>query len=157
MQSKFYYHTDIGEIGILADEKAIIRITFGKNRMPEDVIEKETDLIKEAATQLKDYLSEKRKSFDLPLAPEGTDFMKSVWEALVAVPYGEVRSYKAIAEAIGKEKSARAVGNANNRNPIPIIIPCHRIVGAKGDLVGYFGGLEMKKQLLNMEKRCADI
>ena len=93
----------------------------------------------------------KRKSFDLPLKPEGTEFQKKVWNALLDIPYGETRSYKDIAVAIGNPKACRAVGMANNRNPISIIIPCHRVIGANGSLVGYGGGLPIKIELLNLE------
>lgn len=106
----------------------------------------------EAARQLEQYFSGERTEFDLPLAPEGTNFQRSVWEALCDIPYGETRSYKAIAEAIGNPKACRAVGMANNRNPISIVIPCHRVIGASGDMVGYGGGLDKKIWLLDLEK-----
>ena len=93
----------------------------------------------------------KRKEFTLPLAPVGTEFMIRVWKSLCAIPYGETRSYKEIAESIGNKKASRAVGLANNRNPIPIFIPCHRVIGANGKLVGYGGGLHIKSFLLKLE------
>ena len=94
------------------------------------------------------------KSFDLPLNPEGTDFMKSVWNALLTIPYGKTASYGEIANAVGKPGAARAVGMANNRNPIPILIPCHRVIGSKGQLTGYRGGLQKKEELLKTGKIC---
>lgn len=107
----------------------------------------------EATRQLREYFSGARRDFDLKLEPEGTVFQKKVWEALLEVPYGETRSYGEIAKAIGNPKAARAVGMANNRNPISIIIPCHRIVGADGSLTGYGGGLDKKTYLLELEQK----
>jgi len=111
------------------------------------------DLPKEGAahTQLQEYFAGKRKVFDLELAPSGTDFQKKVWQALLKIPYGKTATYKEIAAAIGHPKAARAVGMACNKNPIAIIIPCHRVVGSNGSLTGYAGGLEMKKRLLELE------
>jgi len=112
----------------------------------------ETELLKEASRQLAEYLDGFRKTFDLPLNPQGTEFQKKVWNALCDIPYGEIRSYKQIAEAVGNPKASRAVGMANNRNPIMIFIPCHRVIGSNGSLVGYGGGLDMKEKLLSLEK-----
>lgn len=108
-------------------------------------------LIAEGFAQLDAYLAGKLRCFDLPLGPEGTPFMHSVWRAVRAIPYGATASYKEIAAATGNVKAARAVGLANNRNPIPILIPCHRVIGSNGKLVGYGGGLEMKRRLLDLE------
>ncbi|HBF36039.1 MAG TPA: methylated-DNA--[protein]-cysteine methyltransferase, partial [Firmicutes bacterium] len=107
---------------------------------------------KDAANQLQSYLTGKQKIFTLPLAPAGTGFMLQVWQQLQKIPYGETRSYQAIARAIGNPKAARAVGLANNRNPLPIFIPCHRVIGANGHLTGYRGGLSLKEKLLELEK-----
>lgn len=112
---------------------------------------KESSLIKNAYRQLVEYFNKQRKTFDLPLAPEGTEFQMKVWKALSDIPYGKTRSYKEIAIAIGNPKAVRAVGMANNKNPIPIIIPCHRVIGSDGKLVGYGGGLEIKEYLLKLE------
>lgn len=98
-----------------------------------------------------EYLKGERKEFNLPLKAEGTKFQMSVWEALTHIPYGETRSYKDIAAAINNEKAVRAVGNANNKNPIPIFIPCHRVIGADGKLVGFGCGLDIKEKLLDIE------
>ena len=106
-----------------------------------------------AAEQLREYLRGERKMFDLPLAPEGTVFQKAVWSALQEIPYGQTRSYGEIAAQIGRPKACRAVGMANHCNPIPIFIPCHRVVGADGSLTGYAGGLECKRTLLDLERR----
>lgn len=115
--------------------------------------DEETPLLREAGRQLKTYLAGRLRNFDLPLAPRGTPFRQKVWAALTAIPYGETRSYKQIAEAVGCPKGCRAVGMANNRNPIAIVIPCHRVIGADGALVGYGGGLAVKEVLLRLEGR----
>ena len=104
-----------------------------------------------AAVQLEEYLNGKRRHFDLPLRPQGTEFQRSVWNALLTIPYGETRSYKEIAQAVENPKAFRAVGMANNKNPISIFIPCHSVIGSSGSLVGYGGGLELKKRLLELE------
>lgn len=104
-----------------------------------------------AETQLREYFAGERQSFDLPLAPAGTPFQRAVWDALCAIPYGETRTYAQIAAAIGSPKACRAVGMANNRNPIAILIPCHRVIGASGSLTGYAGGLDVKQALLALE------
>lgn len=106
----------------------------------------------EVFAQLTDYFQGKRKNFSFPYELHGTDFQKKVWNALCRIPYGETRSYKEIAIAVGNEKASRAVGMANNKNPITIVVPCHRVVGSSGKLVGYAGGIEMKQYLLAMEK-----
>ena len=104
-----------------------------------------------AKAQVSEYFFKRRKTFDIPLSLAGSEFQKKVWSALQSIPYGETRSYKQIAEIVGNKNAARAVGMANNRNPIPIIIPCHRVIGSDGKLVGYGGGIERKKYLLKME------
>jgi methylated-DNA-[protein]-cysteine S-methyltransferase len=104
---------------------------------------------------LQDYLAGKRRDFTLPLAPAGTEFMLRVWEVLRAIPYGETRSYREIAQITGNQKASRAVGLANNRNPIPIFVPCHRVIGTNGKLTGYRGGLQTKERLLELEKQHA--
>ncbi len=110
-----------------------------------------TELTDKAYSQLLEYFEGKRKVFDLPYKLIGTDFQKKVWSALIHIPYGQTRSYKEIAIAVGNEKASRAVGMANNKNPITVIVPCHRVIGASGKLVGYAGGLAMKEFLLKME------
>ena len=111
-----------------------------------------TPLLLETQKQLLEYFAGERRKFTVPLAPDGTPFQRTVWEALLTIPYGETGSYGEIAKRIGNEKAARAVGMANNRNPIPIIIPCHRVVGASGALTGYAGGILLKEKLLLLEK-----
>lgn len=152
MKNIFFYSTSIGEIGIIAEEMAITNLFFKGEEIPSDAVVKETPLLREAVHQIRDYLAGKRISFDLPLAPKGTDFQQKVWQALQEIPYGEMRSYGEVAKGIGQPKAARAVGMANNKNPILIIIPCHRVVGATGKLVGYAAGLDIKEQLLKLEQ-----
>ena len=110
-----------------------------------------TPLLLEACRQLREYFAGQRRSFQLPLAPQGTPFQQQVWQALAEIPYGETRTYGEIAEAIGRKGASRAVGAANHRNPLPIFIPCHRVIGANGSLTGYAGGLETKRFLLALE------
>ena len=147
----YFYKTPIGRLQIFADSEYITRISFFEKKM-QGAIEKETPLIKKMYLELEEYFAGKRKSFDVPVKPHGTSFQQSTWDALLKIPYGETRSYKQIAEMIGKPAACRAVGMANNRNPIPVVIPCHRVVGANGDLTGYAGGLEVKRKLLGLEK-----
>jgi methylated-DNA-[protein]-cysteine S-methyltransferase len=109
-------------------------------------------LIKEAARQLNEYFNGERKVFDLPLDLTGTSFQTKVWQELLKIPYGETKSYKDVAIAINNPKACRAVGMANNKNRIMIVVPCHRIIGSNKKLVGYAGGLKLKEQLLNLEK-----
>lgn len=149
----FPYQTDLGEIMIAENGTAITNLYFQEDSISPGVLVQETELLKEASEQLKDYLTGKRKNFLLPLAPEGTIFMLRVWEALCAIPYGETRTYGDVANSIGKKKASRAVGMANNRNPIPVFIPCHRVIGKNGKLVGYRGGLQIKERLLELEKQ----
>jgi methylated-DNA-[protein]-cysteine S-methyltransferase len=150
MKSVFYYNSDIGNIGIAEDDNFITDVFFEKEEKADfPVIE--TPLIKEAHKQIEEYLKGKRKSFDLPIAPSGTEFQQKVWKALKSIPYGKTKSYKDIAIAVGNEKACRAVGMANNRNPISIIIPCHRVIGKNGKLVGYGGGIDIKEYLLKLE------
>lgn len=139
--------SEIGSLTLSGSADAIHELRFGAHGE-----ENSAPILEHAAQQLREYFAGERREFTLPLEPKGTDFQMSVWRALGQVPYGETRSYGEIAEAIGKPKAARAVGMANNRNPIAIIIPCHRIVGSNGALTGYAGGLEIKRRLLALEE-----
>ncbi|MDR2907398.1 MAG: methylated-DNA--[protein]-cysteine S-methyltransferase [Bacteroidales bacterium] len=120
-------------------------------RTSEDVKPPKTPFGRQVRDQLKDYFAKKSTQFDIELDLQGTDFQKSVWDELQKIPYGSTVSYGYIAHRIGKPKAARAVGSANHNNPISIVVPCHRVVGAKGQLTGYAGGLEMKAFLLQLE------
>lgn len=156
MKNIFYYSTSIGKIGIADNGEAITNLYFEGEIIPQDVNVKETTLIREAAAQLNEYFAGKRKVFEVPLAMDGTPFQQTVWKALIAIPYGETRSYKEIAESINRPKACRAVGMANNKNPIAVFIPCHRVIGTNGKMVGYAGGLDIKEKLLGMEKQYAN-
>lgn len=150
----FESHT-IGVLTLAADERGLRFIYFPKGRtsppVPSDWRHHPL-FFKEIKRQLAAYFKGRLQQFNLPLAPEGTDFQRRVWTALTTIPYGTVVSYKSIAEAIGQPKAVRAVGGANARNPIPIIIPCHRVIGANGTLTGFGGGLETKSTLIELEK-----
>ncbi|MBW6409429.1 methylated-DNA--[protein]-cysteine S-methyltransferase [Clostridium weizhouense] len=152
MKNIFFYQTEIGEIGIAENGNAITNLYFKRIELIDNFNLAETKLIKEAYSQLKNYLLGDIKKFTLPLNPEGTDFMKKVWNSLTLIPYGQTCTYKEVAKSTGNEKASRAVGLANNKNPIPIFIPCHRVIGANGKLVGYSGGIDIKKYLLNLER-----
>lgn len=152
MRNVFCYDTKIGRIEIEENGEAITKINFARKDIEEYIDKKETLLLKEAIKQLNEYLEGKRNLFDLPLAPEGTEFQKKVWNALKEIPFGQTKSYGEIAKIIGNEKASRAVGMANNKNPIMIVVPCHRVIGANGKLVGYAGGIEVKEMLLKLEK-----
>lgn len=152
MKNIFFYETDIGRIGIAEAEGAITNLYFGEIRLPKDFTSVETEVLREASRQLDSYLRGDLREFELNLAPEGTGFMQSVWKALREIPYGETRSYREIAVSLGNPMASRAVGLANNRNPIPIFIPCHRVLGSNGKLTGYLGGLDVKEKLLRLEK-----
>lgn len=153
MKNIFFYDTKIGKIAIIDNGKEITHIEIAEDKYSDDFNLLETELIKNAGKQLLEYLGGFRTTFDLPLNPNGTVFQKKVWKALCDIPYGETRSYKQVAEAIGNHKASRAVGMANNKNPIMIIIPCHRVVGSNGSLVGYAGGLDVKEKLLFLENK----
>lgn len=153
MSIYFYYLSlPFTYITLAANENSIKELSFGKH-FHENAVYQKTKLITSAEAQLTEYLEGKRKYFDLPIAPEGTDFQKKVWERLMQIPYGKTKSYGQIAAETGNPKASRAVGNANNKNPIAIIIPCHRVIGKNGKLTGYAGGLDIKKTLLNLESK----
>lgn len=145
----FVYPMPLGRLTIAAHEKGIVSIHFGDVEL--GMPRKPSTLTNKAATQIQEYFAGKRREFDLPLDPKGTDFQLTVWKALQTVPYGETRTYAQIAEAIGKPHAYRAVGMANNKNPIPILIPCHRVIGANNALVGYAAGVKIKRYLLGLE------
>lgn len=149
MKKIYYYDTYTGKIGIAEEAGAITDIVFKTIDCPVE----ETELIRETKRQLDEYFAGKRKDFDVPTRLNGTEFQKRVWLALRDIPYGKTASYKDIAAAVGCPKGYRAVGMANNRNPISIIYPCHRVVGSDGSLTGYGGGLDVKAKLLELERR----
>ena len=144
---QYSYNTKIGEIFIAEGNGQITNISFKKLDYPI----KKSPLIEKTFIEIDEYLKGKRKTFDIPLALNGCPFQIKVWQELKKIPYGQTRTYKDIAKAAGNEKACRAVGMANNKNPIAIIIPCHRVIGQNGDLTGYAGGLDIKRKLLNIE------
>lgn len=151
------YHFEIGDMVIGEENEKIVLIDFLKDiKVKRKIINSskkiETKEIKKAYIELKEYFEGGRKVFDIPIKLNGTDFQKKVWEELLKIPYGETKSYLDIAKSIGNPKACRAVGMANNKNKIIIIVPCHRVIGSNKKLVGYAGGLDVKEKLLNLEK-----
>ena len=140
--------TPIGTLRIFERLDAIIAVSFSDSV---ELTQLSSQLMQQTCTELLQYFNGSRTSFSVPLALEGSDFQKDVWRALCEIPYGAVRSYKEIAQKVGRPKASRAVGMANHVNRIPILVPCHRVVGSKGELTGYAGGLAIKRYLLNLE------
>lgn len=147
--SKLTIETPIGSLEITATNEAIVGVK------PTDHAENTVvnDLAIRCKDELEEYFARKRKSFDLPLKEEGTDFQKQVWKRLKHIPYGETKTYGEIAKMMGKPKASRAIGMANHHNPILILVPCHRVIGADGSLTGYAAGIKAKKYLLEFEKK----
>ena len=151
MKNTAIFQTILGPVIISEQDGAITELFFAKSTQ-DSGSNRITPLLKEAEKQLLEYLSGIRKTFDLKLAAQGTEFQKEVWKTLNRIPYGETCSYKQVAKMIGRPEASRAIGMANSKNPILILTPCHRILGSDGKLVGYAGGLEIKKRLLELEK-----
>lgn len=146
--------TPIGVLTLAADEHGLRRIDFPPPHGPspgEDWQTGSSDVLLEAQRQLGEYFAGERLHFDLPLSPRGTEFQRAVWSMLAKIPYGGTWSYRDLAERIGKPTAMRAVGAANGRNPLPIVLPCHRVIGADGSLTGFGGGLPTKQFLLKLE------
>ena len=146
----------VGQLKLVATETALVAVLWenenpNRVRLAELIENVQHPILLETQKQLNEYFVGQRQVFDLPLDFEGTEFQQKVWQALLTIPFGETRSYKQIAEQIGNVKAVRAVGAANGKNPISIITPCHRVVGANGKLVGFAGGLENKDVLLKLE------
>ena len=151
------YDFEIGELAICEENGKIVLVNVVKTKedieeMAKNSIQKETSLIKNTKQQLDEYFAGKRKKFDIPIKLEGTDFQIKVWKELLKIPYGETCSYLDIAKCIGNSKASRAVGMANNKNKIIIIVPCHRVIGSNKKLVGYACGLDVKEKLLELER-----
>lgn len=151
MSATLIVPTAICRIRLVEDNGALTVLDFVAGDEAAPVEPPATPLLEEAARQLREYVAGERRVFDLPLCPRGTPFMLRVWEALCAIPYGSTASYADIAARIGQPGACRAVGMANNRNPLSIVIPCHRVIGKDGQLVGYGGGLHIKSALLELE------
>ena len=153
-QTKFY--SPVGELTLVASDRGLIAVLWPGDRpgrVPLDAPTDEAthDVLNHAVDQLREYFAGHRRVFDLPLEPRGTAFQKAVWEALRTIPFGETRSYGQLAQQLGSPTASRAVGAANGRNPLSIIIPCHRVIGANGTLTGFAGGLDAKRLLLQLE------
>ena len=152
-----YLHTPIGAVLVAGDADAIRRISFPKNGKPAAPEpgwgHSARGPVGEAIRQLREYFGGRRTGFDLPLAPEGTGFQRAVWRQLQEIPYGGTISYGELARRVGNPKASRAVGAANGANPIPIVIPCHRVIASDGKLGGFGGGLPVKQALLELETR----
>ncbi len=153
----YYYDmidSPIGRLLLVGDGSAVQRVDMQEGRRPVQVDpswQRERDAVADVAEQLAEYFAGSRRAFDLELALDGNAFERRVWDALVEIPYGETASYGEIARRIGEPGAARAVGLANGRNPIAVIVPCHRVIGADGSLTGYGGGLKRKRFLLDLE------
>jgi methylated-DNA-[protein]-cysteine S-methyltransferase len=148
MNGLAYYSSPVGELQVESEAGAIVGVRFVKESKREEM---HTAVIDQCISEFDEYFYKGRKFFDIPLNPAGTEFQRKVWNELLTIPYGQTISYEALAIRIGNIKSIRAVGLANGQNPIAIIIPCHRVIGKNGSLVGYGGGLENKEWLLDHE------
>jgi methylated-DNA-[protein]-cysteine S-methyltransferase len=151
-----WYESPIGPLLLAGTKTHLSLVSFAEGKHPRDVDPEWKDdaaAFSRVMAQLRKYFAGELRKFDLPLLLEGTEFQKKVWIALQSIPYGETISYKELAERVGSPKAVRAVGAANGANPIPIIIPCHRVIGNDGSLTGFGGGLPLKKKLLQLESR----
>jgi len=146
----------VGRLRLIASDSALVGIWFEQGRDAArhrgSLPEKRSPVLERALTQLQEYFAGQRRDFDLPLDPRGTEFQLRVWQRLLKIPYGETTTYGALASELGDARASRAVGLANGSNPIPIVIPCHRVIGADGSLTGFGGGLAIKQQLLELER-----
>lgn len=150
------YPSPLGELTLVAADGALVAILFPDEQLHPPLDGRRDDdepVLRAAASQLDEYFAGDRCAFDLPLAPHGTPFQLRVWEALRAIPYGETEGYGGLAARIGRPTASRAVGQANGRNPLPIVVPCHRVIGTNGTLTGYAGGIDRKRWLLDHEAR----
>lgn len=150
----YYYKCPIGNLRVVGDEESILAIDFSQHYISNE--DTYPEVIIECITQLEEYFTGKRKTFDIRYLLRGSEFQRKVWVELTKIPYGEIVTYKYIAEKIDNEKAVRAVGTTNGMNPIAIIIPCHRVVGSQGNLTGYAWGLWRKQWLLEHEKNYKD-
>lgn len=156
MASYSYFESPVGPLLLAADDAGLGEISFAKNGRPappKPDWKENPAALREVIRQLRAYFAGELENFDLPLAPRGTEFQQNVWSKLCQIPYGETISYGELARRIGNPNASRAVGLANGSNPIPIIIPCHRVIGSNGKLTGYGGGLPIKEKLLGLEKK----
>jgi methylated-DNA-[protein]-cysteine S-methyltransferase len=149
-----HYASPLGNLDLIAHEDALVAVlSQPATSVQNAILNPEQPILKQTQTQLAEYFNGERREFSIPLAPQGTDFQKRAWQALTTIPYGQTRSYTQQAEMLGNVKAVRAVGGANGKNPILIIIPCHRVIGANGKLVGFSSGIEQKQFLLKLEQQ----
>jgi methylated-DNA-[protein]-cysteine S-methyltransferase len=146
-----YYLSPLGTMAIKVNQSTLLSVKFHQDVSEFQIANPESNILQRVIEQLDEYFNSDRRKFDLPLQPEGTDFQLKVWDELVKIPYGETLSYLKLAERVGSYNYTRAVGLANGKNPIAIIIPCHRVIGASGELTGYAGGIWRKQWLLEHE------
>jgi len=154
--NKVVYDSPVGRLTLVSDGTHLVVCAFDGSTPPSEANEaapRDDAVLREAMRQLDDYFAEARRAFDLPLAARGTAFQRRVWQELRRIPFGETRSYGEVAERLGNPNAMRAVGAANGKNPIAIIVPCHRVIGANGALTGFGGGLERKAYLLELERK----
>lgn len=149
---KFYYNSPVGVLCVEDNGSAVTAIRLCRNGEAYGDSDNQSELAQDVIKQLEEYFDGERRIFEIPIAPKGTEFQQKVWRALTDIPYGETRTYGEIAQQTGNPRACRAVGNANNKNPIMIVIPCHRVIGSNGDLTGYACGLDIKKYLIDLEK-----
>lgn len=151
MRFIYSYRSPLGPLRLVGDEDGLTHLLITGQPAPEGAIQDETPLLRQAVKELAEYFAGTRREFAVPLRPQGTPFQQKVWAALLTIPYGQTVSYIDVAKMIGKPSASRAVGGANGKNPLPILIPCHRVVAADGSLGGYSLGLDMKRRLLELE------
>jgi methylated-DNA-[protein]-cysteine S-methyltransferase len=146
--------TPLGSLRLVASETALVGLYWPRHAYVPKIetrVATRHEVLAKAMSQLEEYFAGQRMEFDLPLDPQGTEFQRAVWKALTAIPFGEIRSYAGLASALGRPTASRAVGAANGRNPLSIVVPCHRVIGGDGTLTGYAGGLDAKRWLLRHE------
>jgi methylated-DNA-[protein]-cysteine S-methyltransferase len=153
-----FMESPVGKLKLVASNKGLVAVLWENDnphrvRLTDLTEDANHPMLQQAERQLQEYFAGKRKSFAIPLDMKGTPFQRSVWEALLAIPFGETRTYGELAKQLGTPTASRAVGAANGRNPVSIVVPCHRVIGASGKLTGFAGGLETKAQLLSLESR----
>jgi len=152
MKNIFFYKTPVGKIALCEENGFVTNLIFNPDKKYENCEEKETPILKEAFSQLEKYFAGELKNFDIPVSLHGTEFSKKIWQELKKISYGKVLSYGEVAHLIGNPKASRATGTALGKNPIPIIIPCHRVISSDGSIGGFSAGIEIKKKLLKLEQ-----
>lgn len=153
MKYMHYFETPIGWMGAAEEDSRLVEVFFGRRPLSPGEVLQRTDLLAQTTAQLGEYFSGQRRQFDLPLGGQGSAFSRAVWQALLGIPYGQTHTYGQIAAQVGRPRASRAVGRACHVNPLVLVVPCHRVVGADGSLTGYAGGMAAKAFLLALEAR----